>query len=571
LNRCCEFIRTIGSLQFATKEKKIVLAADFAVRRAPTRAMSPPRAVTKPPLSMTTRSADVDLFSSSSVKLLPVSTAQDPSAASRKDPVIDEDSAQVTSKMSSDEDNSGDNGSGSDHGSPKGVRAKKITPKAAAAVGSEEGIVTAKSSDALLGHVMRHVERSMTNFARNLLSRRNETASDRLVSARSYPPQVTSKHSNASESYTSTPQGTLEKGPMEPKQCTVSTGEQTMAQQICRCVFSLFEESPGLPGALSSSNHSQRGVIGSAGCDVSGSTVNDLSVSELLTEGGQGRNEAPCGAAVCNTSSSDRTLSNTTTAVVRQLLLQNVSERRKCQALSMAAQYMYQCNRDCSNLLKRLLTVSKDRMQLSKSTRTSSIGNDGRKRRRGESGYCNSKYDRVGLGRRRKGCTLSDIEDEEEEEEEILSLNEEDDETRNEGRPGTTESRRASPAPHTPLSGPNVSSVPPEHFYSFLEALLAVVSPSAVIGAKEWILRKSTQDPQIERTAQQSSKGPSKRRRSQNLKSERGCTAAGVASDKQAHSLIFKIEEFEWRLLSVLQELDRQQKCTPGRHRRVSV
>jgi hypothetical protein len=520
---------------------------------------------------MTTRSADVDLFSSSSVKLLPVSTAQDPPAASGKDPVIGEDSAQVTSKMSDDEDDISDNDSGSDCGSLRGVRAKKITPKAAAAVGSEEGIVTAKSSDALLGHVMRHVERCMTTFARNLLSKRSETASDRPVSARSYPPQVTSKHSNASECNTSTPQGTLEKGPIEPKECTVSMGKQTLAQQICRCVFSLFEESPGLPGDLSSSNHSHRSVIGSAGCDVSGSTVIDLSVSALLTEGGQGRNEAPRKAAVCNTPSSDRALSNTTTAVLRQLLLHNVSERRKCQALSMAAQYMYQCNRDCSNLLKRLLTVSKDRMQLSNSTRASSIENDGRKRRRGESGYCNSKYDRVGQGRRKKGCTFSDIEEDEEEEEEVLSLNEEVDETRNEGRPGTTESRRASPAPHTPISGPSVSSVPPEHSYSFLEALLAVVSPSAVIGAKEWILRKYTQDPQIEKTAQQSSKGPSKRRRSQDLKSERGATAAGVASDKQAHSLIFKIEEFEWRLLSVLQELDRQQKCTPGRHRRVSV
>ena len=128
-------------------------------------------------------------------------------------------------------------------------------------------------------------------------------------------------------------------------------------------------------------------------------------------------------------------------------------------------------------------------------------------------------------------------------------------------------------APSAPsLFGPCHPSSPPEQCYSFLEALLSAVDPSAVIGAKEWILRKSIQDPaQIGKIIQPSLKGDLKGRKSKDLKSDKGATAACVASDKQAHSLIFKIEEFEWRLLSVLHELDRQQKCFPRRQRQVSA
>jgi hypothetical protein len=85
-----------------------------------------------------------------------------------------------------------------------------------------------------------------------------------------------------------------------------------------------------------------------------------------------------------------------------------------------------------------------------------------------------------------------------------------------------------------PSSLPSAALTPdpvPNPQYAFLHALLTVVTPASLVGAKDWINHR---------------------------------TGAPGPSDKHAHALVFRIEELEWRLLLLVQEMDRLRGAVGG-------
>jgi hypothetical protein len=130
--------------------------------------LDPLQVVSKDPLAMTMRSASVALMTSTSVRLLPVHENLTSEA--------DGDENSINSDIGKElEEEKGDDGGGDDIEQQDKLRIKTLDPYGETqekfsieCKEKEEGIVTRKSSDVLLGQVLRHVDRNMIDLGKTL-------------------------------------------------------------------------------------------------------------------------------------------------------------------------------------------------------------------------------------------------------------------------------------------------------------------------------------------------------------------------------------------------------------------
>ena len=554
LPKCEELIRTIGSLQFAVKEKKRKAKSDIDKGTAlPQASVSMSGVAKKRPLTMSTRSANVELNSSSTIRLTQLLTVQGPHTADRSDEEImdldskgqcedsDGDAADRQRKMQSSSVHPKDatrTDQSADKSGSGGVRAS-----ASACDPVSAGIVTAKSSDAILGHVLRHVEKCLTLLARNVA--KTNSSSTIATNIRVSTSGGASRHA------------ALDGSPDSSRTDNTSYENILLSRQICMCVFSLFTGylSPGHEESTVDTPSSAATSIDG----VASSNVPDIMDSHFV-------------ASTKSDGCKDRgRLTNSTNAVKEgdvaqesllfsnQTLLSNVSERRRCQALSLATRFLLYCNKDCTRLLRDIVTMHKSRTQT-----------------------CWNLGVGKGLGSRRKkrGYGFSDSEEEEAEMEKIKLKESEMEKQKGEGQcdgeehdsdgdemsSSTDPYKRSAPV----IILPNTAAVPPmdrKDSYCFLSALLTATHPSTVINAKDWTLRKnstsSSSSPTHASSTRQRNSG------AQTASNQKNSAASGVVSEKHAHSLVFKIEELEWRLLQIRQEIDGHRGLRPVKKRKV--
>lgn len=154
-----------------------------------------------------------------------------------------------------------------------------------------------------------------------------------------------------------------------------------------------------------------------------------------------------------------------------QILLSDVSERRRYQALSLATHFMLYCNKACTRLLRDIVAVCKSRTQT-----------------------CWNVGVGKGLGSKRKkrGYGFSDSEEEEEEMEKRKEREkgkghcdgEEEDSDGIEMTSSVAPSTRSAPVSVLPVTA-ITHPVDRMDSYCFLSALLAATDPSTVISAKD--------------------------------------------------------------------------------------
>ncbi len=180
-------------------------------------------------------------------------------------------------------------------------------------------------------------------------------------------------------------------------------------------------------------------------------------------------------------------------------MLASVGESNKSQALRLAARFITRCNRDCARLLKGVTTHHRGVAQTASGLKrthshsSNSFGHSG-----DNSGGNRTDWTDARPRKRQKQQPSYGFSDSDEEAE-------------------TLPASSLPSAAVTPDPAPNPQ-------YAFLHALLTVVSPACLMGAKDWISHR---------------------------------TGAPGPSDKHAHALVFRIEELEWRMLLLVQEMDR--------------
>jgi hypothetical protein len=517
------------------------------------------------------------------------------------------------------------------------------TSTSSATPGTPKGIVTMKSSDTILGHILRHVEKSMVTLGKDM---KNKNENENFT----YENEKDQKNENGNENSGSksrtrtalpTHGSTSDKVPNEnlsaiPSQsCKESSVERSSivmknkgdlanhpAHQICRCIFVLFTETPALNIAsniLKPLSSGIRNRIPRIANRIKSNTEHSIDLtghgnrkvnSNVSTGGLRGiRDDDDSSSVEILDSGSDAR-----NVPKMNILLRNVSERRRCQALSMATKYISHCNRDCLRLLRDISLANKARNILSSSTHLTSTRHDGSKRKRSEDDVWGDSFEMRGKGKgkvrgksKKRGYGFSDSEDEEEEvvlekegsdeidkekgieqdiekeKESVCDVDDDDSdiEVRHSLKPTTA------PAPPTMFVHPKgvIPYVPRAAHtpYSFLEALLAVTKPSSVLGAKEWFFNKTpheqkkivgnskNSDPSSSTSSKQNSNSNSNKNKNENENENENKKNPGnnTSSDKHAHSLIFKIEELEWRLLQLIRELDKQRQVQCNKKRKV--
>ena len=660
-------------------------------------------------MDMRTRSTIVDLHSNTSVRLLPVNHDMSGELGNNADGVIDDDddkdknsnkddnnNSKDTNNSDSDSDNSKDEYKEDSEDSSDGERMKKSsndgqedeneeeidfenahkTEENAEDQGPEsgingsEGIVTLKSSEVVLGHILKHVEQCMATLNKTIISinsRSNRaTGSIGCNSVRN----MSSNHSDRS------PHGAVENVKSlsgyqiigDENEDGESSSNSFFARQICQCIFTLFEPhtmtptelaaaastsatssfpssspspSTSFPSSTTSNTHSRSLSAGSVRQTASvlytsTTTPTTSTAATTLSSGLKMYRKNGHSSSACTNIGTETLVPD---PPVRPLMLKNVSERRRGQVLSMATRYLSHCNRGCARLLREILAISKERT-LRENIRQYNERSEKRGRERGGNDMWENPG--TGSGKRKKGSRYESSEEDDDMSDDGASdsdgekgghglrkrranndgdkdssscnIDNGDGSSQDRGynptagfcesilgsgtysRPGSRAVAGSGPktGPHSgmcsgPGSGIDSSSLPSteksyggaqftreeegnlsESAYCFLEAILSVAAPSVIISAKEWIVHKTSSD---NNNIQQSASGESdsKRQRAssnassaKNVKNSKNSIdiPSGAPSDKHAHALTFKLEELEWRLLLLIQELDRARSTT---------
>jgi hypothetical protein len=295
--------------------------------------------------------------------------------------------------------------------------------------------------------------------------------------------------------------------------------------------------------------------------------------------------ERPCSTSLSVQSESDKAKGNLQSSEKisgfsiyppTTLMLGNVSERRRGQILHMATKYVSRCNRDCARLIRELLTISKE--QFSKESVGEGRSNDV-KRSRVDDIWAASSY--ASKSKKKRGDSFSESDSDDQDSVHADHRGDSQGQSNKIGEAIPPNNSKVLDVRDQLRSQPSRS----RPTYSFLHALLAVVEPSVLIAAKEWIQRKQPREGINSNTNSSTfqtiksipvlkSRQQSKEQREteESYHSMEKSTAQPVAapSDKHAHSLVFKIEELEWRLLLLVQELQRSSQTQSSRRRKVS-
>ena len=519
------------------------------------------------------------------------------------------------------------------------------------------GIVTMKSSDTILGHILRHVEKSMVTLGKDITNNKNENENisceneincvfdsrngnvsvnnGDAVRTRTVPPT----HNNLTDNG---PSPTDKMGNILPQNYKESSSKYSShviknrrdtinhsARQICRCIFVLFTETPTL-NIFANTDLNQNPLI--SGIRERNPRIgNRIKSSTVHSTGSSGSRELNYTASTggfrgirnnddVSIHENSKSASDARNVPKKNILLKNVSERRRCQALSMATKYISNCNKDCLRLLKDITEASKARNVLSSRAYSSSTRYNGNKRRKSEDEVWGESFQIGGRGnakvkRKKRGYGFSDSDDDDEEginvetkgshdrekegkeerkqDKEVQKENDEKKERESlcggdddDSDVDVRHSLKARTTTHT-MSVRLKSNIPYVQRtvytpYSFLEALLSVTNPSCVLGAREWYFNKTPHDQNKDvgnsKNDNSSSSASSRQNKSKNVneneeeeenENDKNVPGNNSLSDKHAHSLIFKIEELEWRLLQLIRELDKQRHVQSNRKRKV--
>ena len=524
------------------------------------------------------------------------------------------------------------------HTKPKIINSTSTsTSTSSVTPGTPRGIVTMKSSDAILCHILRHVEKSMVILGKNIMKNKsgnennqknengngNSAGNSRTRKALSTYCDITDKVPN--ENLSAVPSQSCKESSVEHSSIDLKNKGDVvnhLARQICRCIFVLFTETPALSIASNIINPLSPGIrdrnprianrinsntahsiefLGHRNSQKLNSTVSTMSTVSTGGLKGIRYDDDSSSLEILDSGFDARNVPK------KNILLRNISDRRRCQALSMATKYISHCNKDCLRLLKDISAAYKARNILSSSTHPTSTRHDGGKRRRSEDDVWGDSFGMRGKGKgksKKRGYGFSDSEDEDQE----VVLETEASDTKEKEKEKEQEKDKESVCDaddddsdievhHTLI--PAAASAPPPMFvqpkgnvpyvscavhtpYSFLEALLAVTKPSSVLGAKEWFFNKTpheqkrtagnskNSDPSSSTSSKQNFNPYSNSTKSENEnENEKKTPGNNSSSDKHAHSLIFKIEEVEWRLLQLIRELDKQRQVLSNGKRKV--
>ena len=530
------------------------------------------------------------------------------------------------------------------------------TPNIAQGMPKPNGIVTMKSSDTILGHILRHVDKCMVTLGRDIIKNKNEDGNITCENENETETGNENQNCNGNENVKSGNAGCTRTVPRTHNNLTDNEPNSTnkmgnvlsqkhkessskhsnhvmknrrdtiyhTARQICRCIFVLFTETPTLnisvntnlnPNPISPGIRTRNPRIANR---INSSTAHNTDSSgsrELNYTASTGGFQGVRDNDDISINKNSNFASDARNVHKKNILLRNVSERRKCQALSMATKYISHCNKDCLRLLKDIIEAFKARNVLFSSTYSSSTRYDGNKRRKSEDEVWGESFQMAGRGNgkvkgKKRGYGFSDSDDDDEEginveikgsrcedelgEEKGRVVQKENDEMKeSESACGADDddsdidvrhSLKARTTPHIMFVHPksNVPYVQRTVYtpYSFLEALLSITNPSCVLGAREWYFNKKNLHDQNKNIGNlknaTSSSVTSKSNKNENVNenengNENGKKISGnnSSSDKHAHSLIFKIEELEWRLLQLTRELDKQRRVQCNRIRKV--
>ena len=387
-------------------------------------------------LSMKTRSATVNLNTSTCIQLKPVNYNNDDDYEDDSDNNNDTDDDDI-------EHNNKDDKNVRDKNCEKKNEVEfqtlgqppKFQTMHPQKMDSDRGIVTQKSSEVILGYVLKHVDRSMIELNKFLI-RSNSRASVMGGSSARTHSTVYGNHS-----YTDAHRADRDGegsdwirheggdngvgvwgdatghgiGEEEGKGGRMS-GYSYQAHLLCKCIFTLFEVYPisipipvpiplpamlfPTPATTSSSSCSSSSSFSSSSTSIN----NDDAVSSGavgVTAGVVGANTGP-------------------------LMLKNISARRRGHVLSMASKYLSHCNRDCARLLREAVAISKERM-IRKSIEKEStdrkkrrrVGTNrernGKKKRTKNYGFSSSSSSDVDLSDELNGCKEGSSDDSEDE------------------------------------------------------------------------------------------------------------------------------------------------------------
>ena len=530
----------------------------------PKASISMPEVAKKRPLTMSSRSANVELNSSSAISLTQLLTVRGPHTVDRSD----EGTLNRNSKGQSD-DSEGEKGDSErkrqsssvhhkyttrinqDSADKSGGGGVRASPSACGPVSA--GIVTAKSSDAILGHALRYVEKCLVSLARNKASTNSSTTIATNISV----------SISGGASHHAALHGSLDSSRIYD----TSYENVLLSRQICMCVFSLFTGylSPGheehtVDTASSAPAPFDRVTLSGMPDLVDGST--------FVSRTSDGcKNRAKVYATPINSLNAvkESDFTQEITLLSDQILLSNVSEIRRCQALSLATRFLLYCNKDCTRLLRDIVAVHKARAQT-----------------------CWNLGVVKGLlsKRKKRGFGFSDSEEEEEVTENLKMKERETEKKKGKGQCDGEEHDYADDERSSSII-PSIRSAPVcilpdtattavyqmdrKDSYCFLSALLTTTHPSTVISAKNWTIRKNNTSPSSS-SSSSTHASSTKRRRNSGLQTplnQNISATSGTASEKHAHSLVFKIEELEWRLLQIRQELDGHRGVQSAKKRKV--